>query len=221
MAALCDALPNDFKTRDEIVVTVTPPAGTLHEAFFDPVTMGVGVGVGVDGSNGVIKPDSFTVGRTATSITELKWEAGSVVLALSPHASLLGQEVEFIELDGTVGLSLEGSNAVEDPATGTHTRNVVSQPWDDGDLLMLRISEAAPPPTPTPDPTTAVTVTLAPRTESYGTVTTVTVGWTDTMSCDFEYLVGLYDDQVDVNEHDCSPNPFDLMAIQALYQTVD
>ncbi len=155
--------------------------------------------MGADGSNGVIKPVSFTVGGTSMSITGLKWEVDSFVLTLSPHASLSGQRVEFIELDGTVGLSLEGSNAVEGPAVGTHTWSVASQPWNDGDLLILRISEASPPATPTPDLANAATVTLAPRTESFGTVTTVTVGWTDTMSCDFEYLVGLYDDQGNVS----------------------
>ena len=50
-------------------VTVTSPTGTLHEAFFDPVT--VGTAVKADGSNGVLKPTSFTVGGTSTEITGL------------------------------------------------------------------------------------------------------------------------------------------------------
>ena len=51
---LCDALPQDELKRHEVFVTVTAPAGTVHEAFFDPAA--VGQAVGADGSNGVLKP---------------------------------------------------------------------------------------------------------------------------------------------------------------------
>ena len=44
-----------------IEITVTAPAGTLHEAFFDPVA--IGNAVGADGANGVLKPAAFTCGR--------------------------------------------------------------------------------------------------------------------------------------------------------------
>ena len=82
-------------------VTVTAPAtGTLHEAFFDPVT--VGTAVKADGSNGVLKPTSFTVGGTATEITSLEWSNNQVVLTLNPHVSLSGHVLDFIALDGSV-----------------------------------------------------------------------------------------------------------------------
>ena len=86
---MCDGVPELVKTRNEVIVTVTPPPNTLHEAFFDPVT--IGTGVGADSSNGVLKPNSFTVDGTSTSITGLKWESGSVVLTLSPYVSSRGR----------------------------------------------------------------------------------------------------------------------------------
>ena len=61
----CGFIPEPISTYE---VTVVAPAGTLHEAFFDPVT--VGTAVKADGSNGVLKPTSFTVGNTSTEIDE-------------------------------------------------------------------------------------------------------------------------------------------------------
>ena len=163
--ALCDAMPEDYKTRYEVVVTVTPHPNTLHEAFFDPVT--VGTGVGADSSNGVIKPTSFTVDGTSTSITGLKWESGSVVLSLSPYSSLSGHKLDFIELDGSIGLSLETSSATGDTTAGTLTWTVTDQPWHDGDTLMLRISPSSLTPSAAPDtPQTPTGQAIGSRTVS-------------------------------------------------------
>ncbi len=79
----CDYRPESIY-KDE--VTAVAPAGTLHEAFFDPVA--VGTAVKADGSNGVLKPTSFTVGGTATEITSLDWANNQVVLTLGTHVSL-------------------------------------------------------------------------------------------------------------------------------------
>ena len=46
--ALCDATSELRKRRNEVVVTVTAPNGTVHEAFFDPVAVGSGGGGGRD-----------------------------------------------------------------------------------------------------------------------------------------------------------------------------
>ena len=204
----CDAVPTKAKQRDSVILTVTPPPDTLHEAFFDPVT--IGTGVGADSSNGVLNPNSFTVDGTSTSITGLEWDSGSVTVTLSPYSSLSGHRLDFIELDGSVSLSLAVSSATEDTVAGTLTWPAATQPWHDGDMLMLRIgpsttpapiptpeptSTPVPTPTPPPVPSSNVTVTLAPRTELYGTATTITVNWTDPDNCDFEYRVGLYDSQ--------------------------
>ena len=40
-------------------IRVTAPAGTLHEAFFDPAA--IGVGAGADKDNGVLKPTAFSL----------------------------------------------------------------------------------------------------------------------------------------------------------------
>ena len=162
---LCDALPELERTRKEVIVTVTPPPDTLHEAFFDPVTLGSGVGA--DASNGVINPAPFSVDGTSTSITGLKWDNGSVVLTLSPHASLAGQKLDFIDLDGSVSLALEVSFATEDTTAGTLTWSVADQPWEDGDLLMLRISPSSLTPSGAPDtPQTPTGQTTGLRTVS-------------------------------------------------------
>ena len=142
-------MPEDHRTRDEVVVTVTPPPDTVHEAFFDPVALASGVGT--DASNGVLKPTAFSVGGSSTSITGLKWDNASVVLTLSPHASLSGHNLDFIELDGSVSLSLPVSSATVDTTAGTLTWSVPNQPWHHGDMLMLRnASSTTPTPIPTP-----------------------------------------------------------------------
>ena len=211
-AAPCNAMPEDHKTRFEVVVTVTAPEGTVHETMFDPVA--VGSGVGADGSNGVLKPVSFTADGTSTSISGLRWENGSAVLTLSPHVPLSGHKVEFIEMDGSVGLSLETSEATVDTVAGTLAWSVPNQPWHDGDMLMLRISPSTtsplptstpeptptpepiatpvPTPVPTPDPSSTVSVTISPRPETYVTFTNITIDWSDPAACDSTYLVGIY-----------------------------
>ena len=120
-------------------VTVTALAGTLHEAFFDPVT--VGTAVKADGSNGVLKPTSFTVDGTATELTSLEWSSNQVVLTLGTHVSLSGYVLEFMALDGNIILSLFADDATVDSAAGTYSWPMTSQPWEDGDQLMLRIRE--------------------------------------------------------------------------------
>ena len=123
--------------------TVTAPDGTLHEAFFDPVT--VGSAVAADGANGVLKPASFTNANGATtSIERIAWEAsagesGTVKLELSPHNGITGHVVDFIALDGSVPLSLSVADATVDAASDTLSWTVASQPWRNGDKLMLRI----------------------------------------------------------------------------------
>ena len=127
-------------------VTATAPAGTVHEAFFDPVT--VGQAVGADGSNGVLKPASFTVGGTATALQGLNWGNGTVTLTLSPYTVLTGVAIDFIALDGSLALSLGASAATADSAAGTLTWSVESAPWQAGDKLMLRVREGGPDPHP-------------------------------------------------------------------------
>ena len=92
-------------------LTVTAPAGTLHEAFFDPVA--IGSAVGADGTNGVIKPADFVLNGTNTTISSLKWESGTATMTLDPSTSLAGHAVDFIALDGSVSLALSFDDATQ------------------------------------------------------------------------------------------------------------
>lgn len=121
------------------IVTVTAPAGTLHEAFFDPVA--IGTALGADATNGVLKSADLTVGGVSTHITGLKWENNQVELTLYRHATLRGYALDFIALDGSVSLTLKVSEGTVDAETGTLTWAREAAPWQNGDKLMLRIRQ--------------------------------------------------------------------------------
>ena len=120
----------------------------LHEAFFDPVD--IGDAVGADGTNGVLKPAAFRVGGESMTIQSLKWQNGTVTMKLKPSASLAGNAIDFIALDGSVALTLSFDDAGSAKTPTDLTWSVADQPWQAGDLLMLRIGPAAPPPITTP-----------------------------------------------------------------------
>ena len=136
---ICDGYPDIMRTRLALYITVNAPPGTLHEAFFDPGE--AGAEVGFPGASGVLEPAGFTLGSTATEITGLSWQNGSVSLTLSKYVSLDGYSLDFIALEGSVALSLSGDDAAADAAAGTLTWRAASQPWHDGDKLMLRIRQ--------------------------------------------------------------------------------
>lgn len=129
-----------YKYRDEWTVTVNAPEGTLHEMFFDPVTNGTAVAA--DSSNGVLKPAAFTgVDGGSATVQRIAYEAGAVTLEVTPDGALAGHVVDVIELDGSVSLSLAAADA--DAGDGGLRWAVASQPWEDGDTLMVRIRQAA------------------------------------------------------------------------------
>ena len=57
------------------------------------------------------------------------------------HVALSGYVLDFIALDGSVSLSLNAAEATVDCTAGTYSWSMTSQPWEDGDQLMLRIRE--------------------------------------------------------------------------------
>ena len=134
----CDYIPNSYPKW--VVLVIWAPSGTLHEAFFDPVSDTSASAVGAGDGRGVLDPSSFIAadGATAT-ISSLAWESGAVKIRLSPHTALAGQRLDFIEMDGTASLSLHVPDAALDAANDTLSWAVDSQPWEDGDTLMLRI----------------------------------------------------------------------------------
>ena len=129
-----------------IMADVLAPEGVLHELFFDPVT--VGTTVSADDANGVLKPASFTgANGSSATIEEITWESGAggsgtVKVEVTPGDGLAGHHLDFIELDGTASLSLDVLDASVDAANKTLSWSVASQPWEEGDQLMLRIREA-------------------------------------------------------------------------------
>ena len=144
----------EYVAHTDFTVEATAQAGATHEFFFDPVT--VGSAVAADASNGVLKPSSFTGADNATStISSMAWEpsatstgarGGQVKLLLTSDSDpdeVIGEHIlDFIELDGTVSLSLDVFDAaVASQSTQTHTLSwtVSSQPWESGDELMVRI----------------------------------------------------------------------------------
>ena len=144
----CNFVPED--AYEAWTVTVTAPAGVLHEAFFDPVA--VGTTVTADSANGALEPASFTDANSASAtLQSLSYEPpagsgdGTVKLRVDPQTGLVGHTLDFIELDGSVSLSLRVADATVDAAKKTLSWSVASQPWDDGDKLMLRIRKAPPP----------------------------------------------------------------------------
>ena len=138
----CNFVPDDAYI--EWTVTVTAPDGVLHEAFFDPASLGASIGgssgmVGFSADGGVLKPAAFSVNNSTTTISELRWQNGSVVMTLKPYVSLSGHALKIIELDGTVSLTLKTNDATTTASSGRLTWSVPKQPWHADDKLMLRI----------------------------------------------------------------------------------
>jgi len=149
--ALCNApITAAEKEYSDYLIQVIPDDLALLEAFFDPVN--VGTTVAADSANGVLKPDSFTDANGASATIEsISYEPavgsgqdGTVKLEVDPHTGVANHVVDFIELDGSVSLSLKVSDATVDSPNDTLSWSVSSQPWEDGDMLMVRIREGLP-----------------------------------------------------------------------------
>ena len=140
---ICDAYPDAWRTWKELVVNVSVPTDTLHEAFFDPLD--IGGAVGADGEIGVLQPEWFETEEGETVIERIAWSEGQVEMELSPAAALDDHRADFIALDGSVALRLDFDAAValaDNEDVATFAWGVCEQPWADGDLLMLRIAES-------------------------------------------------------------------------------
>ena len=140
-------IPCNFKPDDEYVISavqVTAPEGTVHEAFFDPVA--IGAGVGADDANGALEPTAFTVGETAVSLQRLSWAGGQIQFELSASVALADHYLDVIALDGSVALrlSLDDATAAATASGGqTWSWRGCAAPWAAGDQLMLRLRHRA------------------------------------------------------------------------------
>ena len=176
----CNVKPDDAYRI--VTVTVTAPAGTVHEAFFDPVYATSTGEYKADASLGVLKPAAYRkTGDTATTtIHSVAWKSQQATLTTSPGALPANHHVDFIELDGSVSLRLDVNTATTTTSGGKHTHawRICQQPWHAGDKLMLRISQSGanlsgatndaacttpnPKPTPTPIATSTPVATSTP-----------------------------------------------------------
>ena len=118
----CDAMPDARRKRYEHVLTVTAPAGTIAESFFDPYANGTAV-----------------IGTTTIGV--IGWDSGKIHATLTQDVT--GHALDFIALDGSVSLSLDVADATHD--SGTLVWSVATQPWSAGDKLMLRIRKSDAP----------------------------------------------------------------------------
>ena len=148
----CNYHPNYHPTGEvyinEQTLIATAPDGVLHEAFFDPASLGASVGANsASGGVGVLKPAEFTHNGATVAIEQIEWSpnTNTVALKLSNRSvKLAGHHIDFIELDASVSLRLDIDDA-ETTSTGygqTLSWEVCRQPWHPGDLLMLRIAES-------------------------------------------------------------------------------
>ena len=140
----CGYNPEADLNRRDTTIIVTAPAAAIHEAFFDLASIGSGGAVGADASNGVLKPAGFTFGGGSVSLASIRWESQAAEIRLSPHTRLANHHADFIALDGSVALRLDFDDATETGEGDSRALSwdVCAQPWQAGDLLMLRISES-------------------------------------------------------------------------------
>ena len=153
----CDFHPDKGYINEQTLIA-TAPDGALHEAFFDPASLGASVGANsASGGVGALKPAEFTHNGASVAIEQIEWSPNTnkVALKLSNRsAKLAGHHIDFIELDASVSLRLDIDDA-ETTSTGygqTLSWEVCRQPWHPGDQLMLRIAKSA----------TAASVTIKP-----------------------------------------------------------
>ena len=96
---------------------VHPAQSTRRFSTPLPRRWGVGYFTGAT-TTGVLSPAAFSVDGRDTTLTGLKWQSGSVVLSLSPFASLGDNQLSFIDVDGSLALALGASAATADIAGG-------------------------------------------------------------------------------------------------------
>ena len=141
-----DVLSEKARTSTELFVHVVAPplTDTIHEAFFDPVVLESGVGATI--SKGSIAPSEFSQeGQDSIKIDRISWHQSKAEIVLSDATELGGHHIDYIALDGSTLLRLDFDEASQTAAsddTQSFSWGVCDQPWQDGDLLLIRISES-------------------------------------------------------------------------------
>ena len=139
-----DVLSEKARTSIEFFINVVAPDDTIHEAFFDPVLLESGVGA--TAAEGSIAPSEFSQeGQDSIKIDRISWHQSKAEIVLSDATDLGGHHIDFIALDGSTSLRLDFDEALQAAApndTQSLSWGVCEQPWQDGDLLLIRISES-------------------------------------------------------------------------------
>ena len=142
----CGADTPEANRGADVSVDVVAPAGTVHEALFDPQDID-GQGAGVGSGKGFLSADKFIIEDDGEiTLNRLEWSAGNVEIELEPHNRLPDHHIDFIALDGSVSLRLDFDDAVEvqdEDEAQALSWGVCERAWQDGDLLMIRISESS------------------------------------------------------------------------------
>ena len=103
-----------------LTANVTAPAGTLHEAVLRP---GRQLATTVVGRRHERRSRSLRRSPTPTAhlttIERISYESSTVEVGVTPDDALDGHILDFIELDGTVSLSLNVANATVDSVRTT------------------------------------------------------------------------------------------------------
>ncbi len=140
-----DGVTDSIQYSQRVLSTRPLPAG-VYRLYFNQRNVHFvpceGHTVDPSTTTGVLEPAEFSTAAATTTITGLNWQSGSVVLSLSPFASLGDHQLEFIALDGSTALALRAYDATADSAAGTLTWAVADKPWSADDMLMLRIGPA-------------------------------------------------------------------------------
>ena len=139
-----DILSEKARTSIEFFIHVVARDDTIHEAFFDPVSLVSGVGA--TASEGSIVPSVFAQGgHGSIKIDRTSWSDSKVEIVLSDEAELDGHHIDSLALDGSTSLRLEFDDASQTASsddTQSFSWGVCDQPWENGDQLMIRISKS-------------------------------------------------------------------------------
>ena len=148
-----------------IGINVTAPADTKLEAFFDPATTGE-QSFGAGNGNGLlVVGSSYSAESNEVAINRIEWSSSKVEMQLTPHNPLAGHHIDFIALDSSVSLRLDFNDAAvvtETDGSQALSWGVCEQPWEDGDKLMIRISESGDNLTGTTNDAECAATTTAP-----------------------------------------------------------
>ena len=135
----CNSVPDPDSAGWTVNITVISVVGVDHEAFFDPVA--IGPGSGTVGADGTLNPTSFSLDGVSSTLTSIEWRAGTLTVDLDVPVADSQRHLDFLDLSGDLILTVAVKDASVNP-DGDLAWSVGGQPWENGDLLMVRLHKA-------------------------------------------------------------------------------